>query len=116
VSQNELDFALSQIIVETDYTFGVFDPKYYHKNKSIQQKSVQSTTRLEPKISLVRVNSVSLTSISFLNSILYNPPYLDGLQIKTFSTSSNIDINFEPLEDSTTLDSLGYLSAVLVQD
>ena len=30
VSQAELDLALEQIIVETEYTFFFFDPDYYH--------------------------------------------------------------------------------------
>lgn len=115
VSQAELDLALDQIVVETDYTFFFFDPDYYHKNGKMQQQSQSVTSRLGAKTWQVKSNQVSLSQYSFLDSIIYNAPFSDGQQISTFSTGLN-SLEFGPLTNSTTLGSLGYLNMVLIQD
>ncbi len=69
--------------MEFKYLF--FDPTYYHENGKMQTSASSDFTVLNNRFGQAKSKRVYLNQYNFLDSYWYNPPFLKGDKLETYS-------------------------------
>lgn len=112
---DELKAVVDQIGVFVDLQYEFFDAGYYNDQQTMQNTSVSDYTILSNMFGQLNYKKVAKWHYNFLNSALYNPPFLKGKPIDTYVVS-NDNFAIAPLTNQNILSEFGYANVILIQD